>query len=183
MGYLRALGFFITVVMTGLYLGALCAGTQYGIQLTHMMGVKDVALGPVYQWFYTMLLCGTVVLFLIAEFSRRVLGVCLISVAGAGIALTALPLVYSLLHSFNSGFYEYYVGEIITIVGLALLIIGVSSHVKIATVSPQSGCGTTEAAPLAVSGRSHVGGSAGEKGRQMRGMPFSLLYGDRERVA
>mgnify|MGYP006293099301 CR=1 FL=1 len=145
---IRLAGFLMTVIMTGLYLGALCVGTQHGIQLTHMMEVEDLPLASVYQWVYTVLLCGTVVLFLVARFFPRVLGVCLLVAASAGIALTALPLAYSFLYNFKPGFYENYVGEMLTILGLIALISGVSGHVKVTTISQQSNSGDSlKAAP------------------------------------
>lgn len=125
----------MTVVMTGLYLGALCVGTQHGIQLTHMMGVKDLPLASFYQFVYTSLLVGTVVLYLVARFSPRFVGVCLLVAASGVLVLTALPLGYSVLHNFNPGFYENYVGEMLTILGLVALVVGVSGQVRVTTTS------------------------------------------------
>ena len=138
MKYIRLAGFFTTVVMTGLYVGALCVGPQHGIQLTHMMEIKDLPLASVYQWVYTMILIGTLMLYLMARFSPRFLGVCLLLMASAVIVMTALPLIYSVIHNFNPGFYENYIGEILTILGLTALIIGVSEEVKVTTISQQS---------------------------------------------
>ena len=104
-----------------LYRAAMLVDPSAGLQVTGMLGLeKGSGSARLYGWLYTGALVATALCaaaFWRFPFCRHPMMV----LAGAALGLTVLPVAHSLLYDFRPGFYEYYVGEGLTILTLILL--------------------------------------------------------------
>ena len=109
----------LLTVLAAFYLAACIAAPEAGIQVVSMVLLKGTQAGFIYQYVYTAVLVVAAVaasLLFMTDKWPGVAAVLLIGSAKAGFVMTAVPLGYSYFYGWKPGFYEYYVGEALTIV-------------------------------------------------------------------
>ena len=115
--------------IAGMYLAAMIAAPDQGLQITGMMELeRGLRMSQYYGWFYTGTLLATALVGVLHQsWSSPASRWLVVFLSGASLALTCLPLVYSFLWNFHPSSFENYVGEGLT--GLALIIFATSAWV------------------------------------------------------
>jgi len=124
MARMQRLGLVITVLVTSLYVAAILLAPDSGVQLTSMVELDDPRLATYVQVTYTGVLVALSLSGILAVKGTRLGSLGVHSLAPIAIALTVLPVGYSLLYTFRPQFYELYWGEAATVGGALLLALG-----------------------------------------------------------
>lgn len=120
-------GLTITSVVAALYFAALVVASEPGTQLTRMLDMSNSMWIVTYNAVYTTALVLCVVSLAAFSPSRWYFMVPFCIAAGTALVLTVVPVVRSCFADFRPSFYEYYLGETITAIGLLLMVASLSA--------------------------------------------------------